>query len=153
MLPTVVVKIFLDYVDDREAIILCDVFGYNSELYQIKNTVDLTKWTKTDGVPKKVYWSEDIKVYPENAVVITKLEDLYRNPEIYEVELDKRASIGIYIICYYENVRPHRDDGPAIIYSCGTKDYYRNGFLHRDDGPARIYADGTKEYWQNGHKN
>lgn len=27
-----------------------------------------------------------------------------------------------------------------------------NGKLHRDDGPAVIYPDGTKEWWLNGKK-
>lgn len=30
----------------------------------------------------------------------------------------------------------HRDDGPARIYSNGTKQYYKHGYLHRVGGPA-----------------
>jgi hypothetical protein len=30
----------------------------------------------------------------------------------------------------------HREDGPARIYSNGTKQYYKHGYLHRIDGPA-----------------
>jgi len=30
----------------------------------------------------------------------------------------------------------HREDGPARIYSNGTKQWYKNGVLHREDGPA-----------------
>lgn len=30
----------------------------------------------------------------------------------------------------------HREDGPARIYSNGTKQYYKHGILHRENGPA-----------------
>ena len=31
----------------------------------------------------------------------------------------------------------------------GTKYYYQHGELHRDDGPAIEYANGYKEWWLN----
>ena len=40
----------------------------------------------------------------------------------------------------------HREDGPAIVYYTGSKYWYRNGKLHREDGPAVEWKDGTK-YW------
>jgi hypothetical protein len=40
----------------------------------------------------------------------------------------------------------HREDGPAIEYSHGTKSWYINGKLHREDGPAFERNDGYK-YW------
>jgi hypothetical protein len=43
----------------------------------------------------------------------------------------------------------HRKDGPAIEYSNGDKSYWVNGKLHREDGPARDW-DGEKEFWING---
>jgi hypothetical protein len=173
MLPTDVVKLLLEFADDREAPALCDVFMYNSELYPIKSTVDLTKWSKKDGVPKKVYWSEFIKDYPANAVVVTKMDDLYRNPNIYEVELDRRVKVEKDEIKYYKNGKVHRDDGPALISSDGNVVYCKNGNfhrdngpaiigkngnilyfkygdLHRDDGPAVIHADGQSFYYKNG---
>ena len=51
---------------------------------------------------------------------------------------------------WYINGKLHREDGPAIIYSNGRKDWYINGKLHRTDGPARIWANGIKEWWING---
>lgn len=39
---------------------------------------------------------------------------------------------------WYKNHRPHRDDGPAIIYADGRKTYYQDGLVHREDGPAVI---------------
>jgi len=31
----------------------------------------------------------------------------------------------------------------------GNKRWYLNGLLHREDGPAVEYADGNKEWWLN----
>jgi len=43
----------------------------------------------------------------------------------------------------------HREDGPAIEKSDGTKQWYKNGRFHREDGPAIEWADGTKFWWIN----
>ena len=80
---------------------------------------------------------------------------------------------------YNEKGQYHRDDGPAIEYQNGSKEYYQNGLLHREDGPAIEYGlaaghgklhkqwrlhgklhredgpafegiNGDKEYWING---
>ncbi len=54
-------------------------------------------------------------------------------------------------ICYVKDGKWHKEDGPAIEWSSGRKEWYRNGKYHREDGPARewdIYAawyvDGRK---------
>lgn len=44
----------------------------------------------------------------------------------------------------------HREDGPAIEYSDGAKEWWVNGKRHREDGPAIIWSDGDKEWYQNG---
>ena len=44
----------------------------------------------------------------------------------------------------------HREDGPAIEYVNGGKEWYLNGKLHREDGPAIEYADGNKQWQLNG---
>ena len=44
----------------------------------------------------------------------------------------------------------HREDGPAIEWTDGTKHWYRNGQLHRENGPAVEWANGTKEWYRNG---
>lgn len=46
----------------------------------------------------------------------------------------------------------HREDGPAVEWYDGAKDWYINGQLHREDGPAIEYANGTKSYWINGDR-
>ena len=50
---------------------------------------------------------------------------------------------------YLHGVR-HREDGPAREYSNGDKCWYLNDKLHREDGPAVEYSNGHKEYWVNG---
>ena len=44
----------------------------------------------------------------------------------------------------------HRDDGPAIEFSNGLREWYQNDKLHRVGGPAIEYADGSKSWYQNG---
>ena len=41
----------------------------------------------------------------------------------------------------------HREDGPAIEWADGSKEWYRNGQLHREDGPAIEYKSGTEEWY------
>lgn len=53
---------------------------------------------------------------------------------------------------YNQDDQLHREDGPAIEYANGTKEWWLNGQLHREDGPACEYADGTKEWWLNGQR-
>lgn len=46
----------------------------------------------------------------------------------------------------------HREDGPARIWSSGTREWYINGKLHREDGPAVILYYGTEFFYINGKK-
>ena len=43
----------------------------------------------------------------------------------------------------------HREDGPAVEYTNGYKEWFINGKLHREDGPANEYADGSKSWYIN----
>jgi len=43
----------------------------------------------------------------------------------------------------------HRENGPALEYTDGYKEWYINGKLHREDGAAVEWADGDKEWWLN----
>jgi hypothetical protein len=47
---------------------------------------------------------------------------------------------------YDSNGYFHRDNGPAIEHTDGSKQWYQHGNRHRDDGPAVQYSHGTK-YW------
>ena len=53
---------------------------------------------------------------------------------------------------YFKNAEGqfHREDGPAIEYSDGTKLWFYHGTRHRLDGPAIERVDGSKEYFING---
>ena len=53
------------------------------------------------------------------------------------------------IFYYNENNKYHREDGPAIEWSDGTKFWFKNGLYHREDGPAEEYKNGNKRYWYN----
>ena len=46
----------------------------------------------------------------------------------------------------------HREDGPALEFTDGSKTWYINGRLHRVDGPAVEYADGFKCWFINGRQ-
>jgi hypothetical protein len=46
----------------------------------------------------------------------------------------------------------HREDGPAVEYANGDKEWCLNGKLHRTDGPAVERAIGTKRWYLNGHE-
>ena len=60
-----------------------------------------------------------------------------------------------YIVKVYDNRtewfnkdgQRHREDGPAITWADGDKEWYQNGQLHRIDGPAIENADGRKEWY------
>jgi hypothetical protein len=44
----------------------------------------------------------------------------------------------------------HREDGPAIIWNNGSREWYFNGHRHRIDGPALEYSNGTNYYFIDG---
>ena len=43
----------------------------------------------------------------------------------------------------------HREDGPAMETTDGSKSYFINDKRHREDGPAIEWADGDKYYYIN----
>ena len=66
----------------------------------------------------------------------------------YKVTVDSNGTIR----WRNENGQLHREDGPAVEYTDGTKVWYLNDQLHREDGPAVEYADGTKSWYLNGQR-
>jgi hypothetical protein len=46
----------------------------------------------------------------------------------------------------------HREDGPAIEFANGSKEWWLNNRLHREDGPAIENANGSKSWWINGKR-
>ena len=61
----------------------------------------------------------------------------------YTVKVDKDKTE------WYLNGQLHREDGPAIEYSNGSKYWYLNGQRHRTDGPAVEYKDDYKAWYLN----
>jgi hypothetical protein len=53
---------------------------------------------------------------------------------------------------WWVNGKQHREDGPAIERTNGHKEWYLNGKPHRDGGPAVEWANGTKVWWVNGQR-
>lgn len=51
---------------------------------------------------------------------------------------------------WHLNGKCHREDGPAVEWYDGNKAWYLNDKRHREDGPAIEYADGLKEWYLNG---
>lgn len=46
----------------------------------------------------------------------------------------------------------HREDGPAVEYECGYKEWWIDGEVHREDGPAIEYEDGSKSWFLDGKR-
>jgi hypothetical protein len=53
---------------------------------------------------------------------------------------------------WYRHGKYHREDGPAAEWYNGETWWCREGRLHREDGPAFIGADGSKSWWLNGEQ-
>ena len=51
---------------------------------------------------------------------------------------------------WFLNGKRHRAAGPAIEYVHGLKEWWIDGIRHRDDGPAIEWYDGDKEWYLNG---
>lgn len=53
---------------------------------------------------------------------------------------------------YSEDMKLHREDGPAVILNIGHQAWYWNGKRHRADGPAIIFSNGIKHWYWMGTK-
>ena len=53
---------------------------------------------------------------------------------------------------WYLNGKRHREDGPAVEYSDGDKEWFIDGKYHREDGPAIVFSDGYKAWYINGNR-
>jgi hypothetical protein len=63
-------------------------------------------------------------------------------------ELHERNYAGKW---YFLNNNIHREDGPAVEYPDGHKQWWINGKRHREDGPAIEWGNGDKSWCLN-HK-
>ena len=56
-----ILSVLVEYIDDVEAPVFCNVMVYDTSKYKIKNIVDLTTYNPSDGVISKVYWDPLLK--------------------------------------------------------------------------------------------
>lgn len=50
-------------------------------------------------------------------------------------------------IYHYKNGKCHNENGPAIIYKDGAKEWYIDGKYHREDGPALEGLNNCKSFY------
>jgi hypothetical protein len=46
----------------------------------------------------------------------------------------------------------HRIDGPAVVWNNGYNEWFNNGKPHRENGTVDEYISGTKEWWIKGNR-
>ncbi len=68
------------------------------------------------------------------------------------IEVVKRVQYGSTFYYIKGTKLRHREDGPAIEWENGKKEWYRNGLRHRVDGPAVIYINGDKVWYMHGER-
>ena len=68
----------------------------------------------------------------------------------YIVSLNFYVSNSWQVLGYKKNWIHHREKGPAVIYSNGTRFWHKKGKLHREDGPAIIWSSGSKSWYKHG---
>ena len=50
---------------------------------------------------------------------------------------------------YWKDGEVHREDGPAVEFKSGGKQWWINGLLHNENGPAIIHQNGYKRWYIN----
>ncbi len=95
-----------------------------------------------------------IQGYKENTMVkIIKLHESESVPVNFTGIIEWLNRDNIIIERHYiKGDKLHREDGPAIEWSNGTKEWWFGGVLHREDGPAIEQKDGTKQWFKNGKR-
>ena len=53
-------------------------------------------------------------------------------------------------VVFFLNGRIHREDGPAIVWTSGSRAWYKKGLKHRLDGPAVDSSSGRKIWFYEG---
>jgi hypothetical protein len=102
---------------------------------------------REDG-PAVEFSNGDKEWYLEGKKIKEKdFEEAVRNMQIKKRELKDHVEYG-----YYQGYKftVHREDGPAIEYANGNKQWFIHGKRHRKDGPTIEWASGSKEWWFHG---
>ena len=67
----------------------------------------------------------------------------------------KEYTIRVYkdrTVYYNAKSQRHREDGPAVEWSTGDKEWYLHDELHRADGPAVEWGNRYKAWYLNGNR-
>jgi hypothetical protein len=92
--------------------------------------------------------------YILNPYILTYWDCLHARNNRMAIMLKKRLKTNIYMDdnkqTYYLDGELHREDGPAIEWASGTKEWWVNGELHRENGPAIEFANGSKQWYVGG---
>ena len=135
------------------------LYNYDPEIYNVLEISAIGRIFETKGdkyVTSKIY-----------------IEKLLSEDEVYKL-CTGRFELYNHTV-YFKDGKRHREDGPAIEYSNGNKEWlidgkyhredgrpaieyddggtklwYKDGKQHRENGPAVEYANGNKEWWING---
>ena len=123
---------------------------YRVEVTPFKTTWKCSSMIHRNGGPAVIY-KNGIEEYWFLGKEYSKIgydllmDDMKKN---INYEVDETEDSTIYRI----ESEKHREDGPAVEWANGSKEWWKRGKRHREDGPAIEYADGKKEWWVNGQR-
>lgn len=79
-------------------------------------------------------------------------EELNSYPQEWVKELIPKNFLGSSIVIYDNEGHVNNSTGPAVEYGDGTLEWWQNDKPHREDGPAVIRANGETEYYVHGRQ-
>ena len=100
-----------------------------------------------DGPPSE--YADNHKSWYINGVRKSILDDL-PEPHVENSDNITQKIVTPEKTEYRKGGKLHRNNGPAIIYADGSKEWWLNGERHRKGGPAIVHADGTERYFIHG---
>lgn len=62
----------------------------------------------------------------------------------------KKTSLATFYYKDIEGIIKHREDGPAVEWADGNKEWWIDGKRHREDGPAVVSPNGYEAWCKNG---
>ena len=67
------------------------------------------------------------------------------------IKVERKFMSDFIYFCIKETNILHKEDGPAVEWKHGKKEWWINGKRHREDGPAIIYDNGVMFWYLNGN--
>lgn len=112
----------------------------------------MKKYTDMSITHNTVVWSTSENEY----LKYNKIYCLSKNANVYLQDfITPKDTLNFSSSCLEENHHNkegflHKEDGPAQVFSNGTKKWFFNGKLHREDGPAVEWNTNTCLYFIHG---